>query len=157
MRYSRNKRLFPPYLLLQFRPNGQKTDMVQSSEQKIDGKIGIFGRFAVQNTMPDMFVWLEQRSDAITSNFAVREYLNTGARWNARIEGESVFRGERPCRKECLRPQIARRSQFRHPFVAQMSRFCAIRGTRAYFHLICCCNLDRTDKKRTCCGPRNKK
>ena len=35
---------------------------------------GIFGRFAVQNNMPDMFVWLEQRSDSITSNFAVREY-----------------------------------------------------------------------------------
>ena len=48
--------------------------MLRSSEQKIDGKIGIFGRFAVQYTMPDMFVWLEQRSDSITSNFAVREY-----------------------------------------------------------------------------------
>ena len=47
--------------------------MLRSSEQKIDGKIGIFGRFAVQNTMPDMFVSLEQRSDAITSNFAVAE------------------------------------------------------------------------------------
>ena len=48
-----------------------------------------------------------------------------------------------------FRPQIARRFQFRHPFVAQMSRFCAIRGTSAFFQLICC-NLDRTDKKRTC-------
>ena len=61
---------------------------------------------------------------------------------------------ERPCRKECFRPAIARRFESRHPFVAQMSRFCAIRGTRAYFQLICC-NLDRTDKKRTCCGPRS--
>ena len=69
LRYSRNQSLFPAYLL-QFRPNGQKTDMLRSSEQKIDGKIGIFGRFAVQNTMPDMFVWLEQRSDSVTSNFA---------------------------------------------------------------------------------------
>ena len=75
-RYSRNQSLFPPYLL-QFRPNGQKTDMLRSLEQKIDGKLGIFGRFPVQNTMPDMFDWLEHRSDSIASNFAVREYLNT--------------------------------------------------------------------------------
>ena len=60
-----------------------------------------------------------------------------------------MFQGERPCQEECFRPAIARRFQFRHPFVAQMRRFCAIRGTRAYFQLICC-NLDRTDKKRTC-------
>ena len=48
--------------------------MFRASELQLDGKIGIFGRFAVQHTMPDMFVWLEQRSDSITSNFAVREY-----------------------------------------------------------------------------------
>ena len=60
--------------MTQFRPNGHKTDMFRASELQLDGKIGIFGRFAVHNTMPDMFVWLEQRSDAITSNFAVREY-----------------------------------------------------------------------------------
>ena len=54
--------------------NLDPTAMLRSSEQKIDARNGIFGRFAVQNTMPDMFVWLEQRSDAITSNFAVREY-----------------------------------------------------------------------------------
>ena len=46
-------------------------------------------------------------------------------------------------------PQIARRFQFRRPFVAQMSRFCAIRGTSDFSQLICC-NLDPTDKKRTC-------
>ena len=42
--------LLPAYLL-QFRPNGQKTDMFRASEQHMDGKIGIFGRFAVQDTM----------------------------------------------------------------------------------------------------------
>ena len=62
-----------------------------------------------------------------------------------------MFQCERPCRKECFRPQIARRVQFRHPFVAKMSRFCAIHGTSDFFQLICC-NLDRTDTKRTCCG-----
>ena len=56
------------------RPNGQKTDMFRASEQHMDARNGIFGQFAVQHTMPDMFVWLEQRSDSITSNFAVREY-----------------------------------------------------------------------------------
>ena len=45
LRYSRNQSLFPAYLL-QFRPNGQKTDMLRSSEQKIDGKIGISITFA---------------------------------------------------------------------------------------------------------------
>ena len=78
------------------------------------------------------------------------------ARWNARIEGKSVLQGERTFLIDSFRPQIARRFQFRHPFVAQMSRFCAIRGTRAYFHLICC-SLDRSQKKRTCCGPRSNK
>ena len=48
--------------------------MFRASEQQMDARNGIFGRFAVQNTMPDMFVWLEQRSDSITSSFAVREY-----------------------------------------------------------------------------------
>ena len=48
--------------------------MFRASEQHMDARNGIFGRFAVQNTMPDMFVWLEQRSDSITSSFAVREY-----------------------------------------------------------------------------------
>ena len=51
--------------------------MFRASELQLDGKIGIFGRFAVQYTMPDMFVWLEQRSDAIASNFAVQGYLDT--------------------------------------------------------------------------------
>ena len=73
LRYSRNQSLFPAYLL-QFRPNGQKTDMFRASEQQMDARNGIFGRFAVQHTMPDVFDWLEQRSDAIPSNFAVREY-----------------------------------------------------------------------------------
>ena len=69
MYIPRNQSLFPAYLL-QFRPNGQKTDMFRASEQQMDARNGIFGRFAVQNTMPDMFVWLEQRSDSVTSNFA---------------------------------------------------------------------------------------
>ena len=60
-----------------------------------------------------------------------------------------MFQCERPCRKECFRPQIARRVQFRRPFVAQMSRFCAIHGTSDFSSFICC-NLDPTDKKRTC-------
>ena len=51
--------------------------------------------------------------------------------------------------RKCFRPGIARRFQFRHPFVAPMSRFCAIRGTSDFSQLICC-NLDPTDKKRTC-------
>ena len=130
--------------------------MFRASELQLDGKIGIFGRFAVQNTMPDMFVWLEQRSDSITSNFAVREYSTHELAGMREIEGESLLQGERTFLIDPFRPQIARRFQFRHPFVAQMRRFCAIRGTRAYFHLICC-NLDRTEKKRTCSGPWNEK
>ena len=62
--------------------------MLRSLEQKIDGKIGIFGRFAVQNTMPDMFVWLEQRSDSVTSNFAPFGYtMVVGCKLNARAAG----------------------------------------------------------------------
>ena len=63
--------------------------MLRSLEQKLDGKIGIFGRFAVQNTMPDMFVWLEHRSDAITSNFAARvfEHMSSLERENRRRIG----------------------------------------------------------------------
>ena len=45
LRYSRNKRLFPAYLL-QFRPNGQKTDMFRASGQHMDARNGIFGQFA---------------------------------------------------------------------------------------------------------------
>ena len=70
LRYSRNQSLFPAYLL-QFRPNGQKTDMLRSSEWNIDAGNGIFGRFPVEYTMPDMFDWLEHRGDSIASNFAV--------------------------------------------------------------------------------------
>ena len=71
---GREKRLnwleMSQFEMSQFGPNGQKTDMFRASEQQMDARNGIFGRFAVQNTMPDMFVWLEQRSDSVTSNFA---------------------------------------------------------------------------------------
>ena len=75
---GREKRLnwleMSQFEMSQFRPNGQKTDMFRASEQQMDARNGIYGRFAVQNTLSGVFDWLEQRSDAIPSNFAVREY-----------------------------------------------------------------------------------
>ena len=45
--------------------------MFRASEQQMDARNGIYGRFEVQNTLSGVFDWLEQRSDAIASNFAV--------------------------------------------------------------------------------------
>ena len=79
--------------------------MFRASEQQMDARNGIFGRFAVQNTMPDMFVWLEQRSDSVTSSFAVREYSTHELAGTREAKGDRCSRVNDRVKKSVLDPQ----------------------------------------------------
>ena len=115
--------------MTQFGPNGHKTDMLRSSEAskvKIQLNSGLAfvyntGMF-VLTRMPDLTSYLSSSSSHIL-------HSETCQTWHGCVR-DSVrplhWQSERTCRKGCSKPKIARRFQFRHPFVAQISRFCAI-------------------------------
>ena len=95
----------------------RKTDLMRSSEQQTDARIGIFGSTDGIECMPETFNHLQYRSYLSTSDLAMQ------AASRAHVS-ECAAPAIRTCQKGLLKPQIAQRLHFWHPAAAQMRGIC---------------------------------